>query len=82
MSAGVIRQYIERNTARVVTEKLYRDKLVHLIWSDERENVSILFNRLSSARMSNLLGFFTYDMPLQIKNIVCQIYVKINVSSG
>jgi phosphatidylserine decarboxylase len=67
MRTTVRHQYIERDTARVMTEKLYGDRLVNLIWSDEREKGPALFNRLSSSRMSGLLGFFNYDMPLTAK---------------
>ncbi|MFP4349129.1 MAG: phosphatidylserine decarboxylase [Desulfococcaceae bacterium] len=54
-------QYIQRETARIQTEHLFSDRLVNALYSDTRERGSHLFRALTSARMSSLLGFLTYD---------------------
>ena len=60
-------QYIQRETARVQTEPLFSDRLVNALYSDPRERGSHLFRALTSARMSSLLGFLTYDSLLGSK---------------
>ena len=57
-------QYVERHTGRIVTEKLYGDALVSLLYSGLREKPGWLFNALTSARISSLLGFLNYDALL------------------
>ncbi len=57
-------QYIERSTGRVCDEKLIGDRVVSLIYSSARENAPVLFNALTSARASRLLGFLNYDFAL------------------
>ncbi|MEZ4526577.1 MAG: phosphatidylserine decarboxylase [Desulfobacterales bacterium] len=64
---NIAHQYIERNSACVKNETLFADRLINAIWSDKRENSSLLFKMLSSATMSDLLAFFTYDLPLGAK---------------
>ncbi|MBN2687788.1 MAG: phosphatidylserine decarboxylase, partial [Deltaproteobacteria bacterium] len=56
-----LHQYIERETAEVRTETLFGDKIVNFIYSHVREDASVLFNALTSARMSRLLGYVNYD---------------------
>ncbi|MBI9091941.1 MAG: phosphatidylserine decarboxylase [Desulfobacterium sp.] len=58
-------QYIERETSRVRTEKLFSDPVVNLIYSGVRENAGFLFNLLISEKMSALLGAITYDIPFR-----------------
>jgi phosphatidylserine decarboxylase len=58
---NVRHQYIERHTGRVLDEKLYADRMVNFLYSGARENPSRLFNSLTGARMSTLLGFVNYD---------------------
>lgn len=57
-------QYIERQTSKVATEKLYFDNTVQTIYSTIRENAPFAFDLLVSARASALLGFVNYDFPL------------------
>jgi len=56
-----IHQYIERKTAKVKTENLFGDHIVRFIYSRVREDASVLFKALTSARMSQLLGYVNYD---------------------
>jgi phosphatidylserine decarboxylase len=64
MNTRIQHQYIERRSSRIMTEKLYGDRIVNMIYSDAREYPPAIFKALTSARMSEMLGFFTYDMPL------------------
>jgi phosphatidylserine decarboxylase len=57
-------QFIERETSRVITEKLFADKTTNSIYSHVRENTTTLFNLLISVRFSHLLGYLNFDMPL------------------
>lgn len=45
------------------TEQLFCDKAVNYIYSSTRENAPQLFNMLTSARVSSLLGYINYDSP-------------------
>src|SRR5512146_2923594 len=57
-------QYIERDSGRVCTEKLYGDRLIRLIYNEVRENAPLLFRLFTSARISGLLGLINFDTPL------------------
>lgn len=57
-------QYIDRDTGRVVTETLFSDRLIGQIYSTARERAPALFSALVSPRMSAILGFINYDLPL------------------
>ena len=57
-------QYIDRETSSVVTEKLIADRVVNTIYSTVRERSSFLFDLLTSARTSELLGYLNYDNPM------------------
>ena len=57
-------QYIERDTFRIKTEKVYGDKILKIIYSKTRENAPVLFRALMSSRVSSFLGFLNYDLPL------------------
>jgi len=56
-------QYIDRDTAEVKTEQLYFDRVINFIYSRVRERTHALFNALTSARASDLLGYLNYDLP-------------------
>ena len=57
-------QYIERETAQVVDEPLFADRIVQYLYSTVRENATFLFNAITSERTTRMLGFFNYDFPL------------------
>jgi len=59
-----VHQYIERDSGRVRTEKLYGDRLIRLLYNGVRENAPLLFRLVTSARASGLLGFINFDAPL------------------
>jgi phosphatidylserine decarboxylase len=56
-------QFIERRTGRVLTERLYGDGLVRLLYSEVRENAPALYRFALSRRVSTVLGFLNYDLP-------------------
>ena len=63
-SPPIAHQYIERETAHVVTEHLIADPLVNHLYSSARENAPLLFKAATSRRMSAILGFLNFDLPL------------------
>ena len=52
----ITHQYIDRSTGKVRTERLLADRMVNFIYSDVRENLPRVFEALTSARGSSLLG--------------------------
>ena len=54
-------QYIERDTRQIKTEQLYGDQAVQFLYSGIREQSPWLFRRLTSARISRVLGYMNYD---------------------
>ena len=64
MNAIAPHQYVDRSTGRVKTETLFADRLVNTLYAADRERPSRLFNLLTSARMSDILGWATYDAAI------------------
>jgi len=56
-------QYIERDTRRVMTERLYGDRIISYFYNSEREQTSALFRALSSPYVSTLLSLVNYELP-------------------
>jgi phosphatidylserine decarboxylase len=56
-------QFVERRTGRILTERLYGDSLVRLLYSEVRENAPALYRLALSSRVSTVLGFLNYDLP-------------------
>lgn len=76
-------QYIDRETCGVVSEKLIADRLINMIYSTVRERSPILFNMLTSARTSELLGFLNYDNPMiagpvRLRKIVSELNIDLS----
>jgi len=63
----ITHQYIERQTGKVRTERLFADRLVNFLYSEIRESVPAVFKALISARASSLLGFLNFDLFLSTK---------------
>ena len=59
----MIHQYIERESGRIVTEKLYGDRMINFLYNHAREDAALCFNALTSSRGSRLLSFLNYDLP-------------------
>jgi phosphatidylserine decarboxylase len=57
-------QYIDRDTARVITERLVADPLINRLYARSKEESSLLFKAATSMRMSAILGFLNFDLPL------------------
>ncbi|BBO78388.1 hypothetical protein DSCW_58050 [Desulfosarcina widdelii] len=57
-------QYVDRDSARVVTERLIADSLINQLYARSREDSSLLFKAVTSLRMSAVLGFLNFDLPL------------------
>lgn len=57
-------QYIERDSGRVVTERLLADDTIRLLYHGVRENSSRLFDLLVSSRVSRILGAIRFDRPV------------------
>jgi phosphatidylserine decarboxylase len=57
-------QYIERETNRVETERLYWDRVVRFLYGSFRENAPAAFRAVTGSRMSGILGFLNYDFFL------------------
>lgn len=60
-------QYIERDSGRIVTEQLFGDRMVRLLYHDVRENSAALFRILTSSRSSHILGLVNFDRPVLSK---------------
>jgi phosphatidylserine decarboxylase len=63
MNLSIRHQYIDRETAEVKTENLYCDRLVNIIYAQVKERNKTLFNALTSARTTAILGYLNYDLP-------------------
>jgi len=57
-------QYVRRTDARVVTERLMGDWLVNFLYSRAREQSGMLFRALTSPRVSAMLAYVNFDLPL------------------
>lgn len=60
-------QYIERDSGRVVTERLLGDRMVRLLYHGVRENSTSLFRLLTSSWSSHILGMVNFDKPILSK---------------
>lgn len=60
-------QYVERRTGRIVTERLFGDRIVNLLYSKAREDSNGLYRAFSSERMTSVLGFINFDRHLSRK---------------
>lgn len=54
-------QYIERDSGKICTERLYADAAVQFLYANARENAPMLFKALISAWGSSLLGCINYN---------------------
>jgi phosphatidylserine decarboxylase len=60
----MLHQYIERETGRVRTERLFGDRLVNLLYARSLRSAPALFRALTSSRVSGFLGFIIFDASL------------------
>jgi phosphatidylserine decarboxylase len=55
-------QYIQRDSGAVVTENLFSDRLVNLVYARGREKAPRLFHQLTSRRSNDLWAFIHFDL--------------------
>ncbi len=58
----MIHQYIERETGAIRTEKLYRDRMIRMIYNTRRERPGLLFRAVTSSYTSRIIGILNYDI--------------------
>ena len=57
----ITHQYIDRQSGRLESERLYQDRLVMFFYSRVRESMPAMFRMLTSRRSTKLLGYLNYD---------------------
>ncbi len=57
-------QYLRRDSRAVITEELFGDRIVRFLYSRVRERAPKLFELALGQRVSSLLGFLNFDLPL------------------
>lgn len=60
-------QYVKRGGDAVITEEFFGDKIVSFLYSQTREYAPRLFDLLTGAHASHLLGLYNFDIPLSAK---------------
>lgn len=63
MPALPIHQYIQRDTGQVVTEHLFADRLIDLLYGHTREHAAALFRRLTSRWVNDTCAHWHFDLP-------------------
>ena len=58
-----IHQYIQRDSGQVVTEQLFSDRLIHLLYAHTRERAAGLFRSLTSRRANDCCALWQFDLP-------------------
>lgn len=69
MISSIPHQYIDRKTSRVVTESLYADKTVQIIYSSVREKFPSFYQMIISPVFSRLLGFLNFDLFIGSRSV-------------
>lgn len=54
-------QYINRDSGKLETERLYQDRVVQFFYGPVRERMPMMFRWLTNARTTRLLGYLNYD---------------------
>lgn len=57
-------QYVERTNYQVITEDLFGDRIINFLYSTAREKAPYLFRLVTGSRISSLLGYWNFDLPL------------------
>lgn len=57
-------EFVWRDTGRVQAEELFCDRVITYLYDRVREHAPSVVRALASGRMTRLLGFFNYDLPL------------------
>lgn len=56
-------QYVDRDTGAVKTERFVGDRLLNLLYHAAHEDATLAMKALTSATLSEMLGFLLYDRP-------------------
>lgn len=56
-------QYIDRDSQKVMTERLYGDRIISYFYNSDKEQAATLFRALSSPYASRLLSLINYELP-------------------
>lgn len=79
---AVPHQYFDRTTGRAVDEKLMADRLVRFLYHGLREKTPYVFQALTSARASSLLGWLHYDLVLARRINARSLLRSLGVQTG
>ena len=69
-------QYIQRDSGRVCTERLYADAAVRFLYSHAREHAPAIFRAITSAWGSSLLGYLNYHTILRKRAVFRSIGIN------
>ena len=74
-------QYIQRDSGRVVTERLFSDKMIHLLYAHTREHAPRIFAKLVSRRTNDCCAFWHFDLPSRgsraaVKRLIGQLGIR------
>jgi phosphatidylserine decarboxylase len=83
MNAHNAHQYIERDSGRIVTERLLADSLVQLLYGAAREKAFPLFQLLTSARASRWMARLHFDLsglrdPRRLRRLVAELDIDLS----
>jgi len=76
-------QYIQRDTGRVVTERLFSDRLIHLLYAHARERSPRVFDQLTSRRTNDCCAFWQFDLPSRrspaaVRRMIRQLAIRMD----
>jgi len=60
----MIHQYVDRRTDQVRKEELVQDRVINFLYSNARENASLMFRAVTSKWMTSFLGYLNFDSPI------------------
>jgi phosphatidylserine decarboxylase len=69
-------QYIQRDSGRICTERLYADAAVRFLYSHAREHAPTIFRAITSAWGSGLLGYLNYHAILRKRAVFRSIGIN------
>lgn len=73
--------YIQRSTGLVVTERLFADNLINMIYSTAKEKPGFIYKAACSKGFTNFLGFINYDIVLP-KSKINKIIKELNINKN
>jgi phosphatidylserine decarboxylase len=77
---GLTHQYIERNTGRILGERLSGDRFIRVLYSCLRENAGFMFRALTSKTMNDLIAWSQYDSPIsRNRNHIAKIIMDLGI---